>query len=58
MADMIDMTGQPPSAQDIDDAIAAAVKLANPTLLMTLPPQIGVNVMNIVRCLRYLKERL
>lgn len=58
MADMIDITGQPPSKQDVDDAISAASKLANPKLLMTLPPEIGVNVMNIVRCLRYLKERL
>lgn len=51
-----DMTGQPPSKQDIEDAIQAATKLMSPALLMKIPPEIAVNAGNIRRCLMHLKS--
>ncbi len=55
---MVDMTGEPPSKQDIEDAIAAITKLAHPKFMTTIPPEVAVNVMNIRRCLQYLRDKL
>lgn len=51
-----DLTGQPPRPYEIDDAIAAATKLMDPMLMLTIPPMIAVNAGNIRRCLVYLKS--
>jgi len=48
---MEDMTGQSPSIRDIDDAIAAITKLAHPSYMTKIAPEIYVNIMNIRRCL-------
>lgn len=46
----------PPSARDINDAIAAATKLLDPSLMMKLPAEIAVNATNIRRCLLHLRK--
>lgn len=52
----IDMTGKPPSVEDIDEAIKAATKLMHPALMMKIPPEIAVNAGNIRRCLIHLRQ--
>ena len=51
-----DLTGRAPSARDIEDAIAAATKLLEPSLMMKVPPEIAVNAGNIRRCLLHLRK--
>lgn len=51
-----DLTGKPPSARDIEDAITAATQLMSPSLMMKLPPMVAVNATNIRRCLIHLKS--
>lgn len=54
MIEFDDKTGQPPSARDIDEAIAIVQK--HITAIAALPPALAVQLPNIYRCLRYLRE--
>lgn len=54
---MIDKTGEPPSQRDFDDAIEA-VKISLIRDVTKLPPELGVNMPNILRCLRFGEEKL
>jgi hypothetical protein len=54
---MIDMTGQPPSNQDVEDAIKAVTSvMVNPKTMLSLPPELIVNLPNIRRCLMELRK--
>ena len=52
---MIDLSGTPPSANDIDQAIAE-VGGAMVRYLSKVPPELAVQLTNILRCLKRLKE--
>ncbi len=55
--EFIDQTGQPPSVEDIDRAIAA-VSNALVRDIVKLPPQLAVELPNTLRCLKELKRRV
>jgi len=54
--EMSDLTGQPPSARDVDDAIEAVMKILHPSMFTKLPSEIVVNAPNILRILREYKK--
>lgn len=45
-----DMTNRLPTARDVDDAIQAVTR--GVIKISSLPPELGVNLPNILRCLR------
>ena len=51
----IDMTGTPPSERDVDEATKVVKKMII-TQMMNLPPELAINLPNILRCLQRLKE--
>lgn len=53
-----DMTGHPLPESAVDDALEAVrYILLSPERLVKLPPQLGVNIPNIYRCLVLLKAQ-
>jgi hypothetical protein len=50
-----DKTGTPPSQRDIDEAIQVVKKMII-TSVMKLPPELAINLPNILRCLQRLRE--
>lgn len=53
--EFVDKSGQPPSDQDIDEAIQA-VRASFVKHIAKIPPELAVQLPNISRCLAYLKE--
>jgi hypothetical protein len=53
--DFEDKSGQPPSARDVDEAIATVGRFIV-RAIGTLPPELAIQLPNIHRCLRYLRE--
>jgi hypothetical protein len=52
-----DKSGQPPSRQDIDEAILVCKK-AVIVFRANLPPELVVNLPNIIRCLEHAKKHV
>lgn len=55
MADFVDISGQPPSDRDIHEA-EQAVRTAIVKYIGKVPPELAIQLTNIMRCLQYLKE--
>ena len=53
---VIDMTGRPPSADDVNEALAVVTKFMAPPKILDLPPELAVQLMNIRRCLVRLNQ--
>lgn len=50
-----DITGQAPSERDVDDAIQAIRNQVVGMGMLKLPPELAVNLPNILRCLQHYK---
>ncbi len=56
MSDFNDKTGTPPSLRDVKEAQAVMRKTIVAWIANKVPPELGYNAANILRCLQYLEE--
>jgi hypothetical protein len=54
---MIDKTGEPPTIEDVQEAIVT-IQEAMTRNFLALPPKLAVELGNILRCLQELQRRM